>query len=223
MQVAVDKEPDNPKALAMLAHSATQMYPLVIRDLTDGERKWALSLADRAIVNGASSSFAFRTRGNLRLWLLGDHQGCVADCQRSLKLNPNLYLTHLTLATSDILSGRSIAGEERIDSFVRLTTIDIQYPLFNSLVAVGRILRGENETAREAAKEAYERMPTTPWYALVYAAAVGDFKPIADTHRFRQMVSELKLPLSHFQSLPFTRKADLDLLEDRLCAAGVAP
>ena len=129
MQVAYEKEPENPKALAMLAHSATQMYPLLIDDLSEEETNWSMSLADRAVALGPSSGFAFRTRGNLRLWLLGDHQGCMADCHRSLKINSNFYLTHLTLATSEILSGKYLDGEKRLNSFVRLTTIDPPIPL----------------------------------------------------------------------------------------------
>jgi DNA-binding winged helix-turn-helix (wHTH) protein len=224
IQVAVDRAPNNPKALALLAHSVTQMHPLIINDISEEELTWALSLADRAIAIavGGSSAWAFRTRANLRLWLLGDHQGCQADCLRALQSNPNFHLTHLTLATSDILSGKYAEGEERINSFVRLTTIDWQYPLYLSLIGLARFLNGDEEKALEFAKEAYDRMPTTPWYALVYAATAGSFKSVVETSQFRQMVSELRLPKSHFRKLPFAIEEDIAKLERNLVSAGVS-
>lgn len=129
----------------MLAHSTTQMYPMIINDLSGEEINWSMSLADRAVAARPSFAFAFRTRGNLRLWLLGDHQGCRADCKRALDINPFFYLTHLTLATSEILSGNYMEGENRMNSFVRLTSIDPQYPYFLSLIALARFLRGEKK------------------------------------------------------------------------------
>lgn len=223
MQVAVGKAPDNPKALALLAHTVTQMYPLIINDLSDEEVTWALSLADRAVslAIDPTSAWAFRTRGNLRLWLLGDHQGCQVDCQRALKVNPNYYLTHLTIATSDIFSGKYADGEERLNSFVRLTTIDRQYPLYLSLIALARLLNGDEEKAMEVAKEAYDRLPTIPWYALVYAATAGNFKSVTETTQFRQMILELKLPKSHFRKLPFAIESDIAKLERNLGFAGM--
>lgn len=222
MQVAYEKAPRNPKVLAMLAHSATQMHPLVIDDISEEEVNWAMTLADRAVAIGESSSFAFRTRANLRLWLLGDHQGCEADCKRALQINPNFYLSHLTLATSEILSGKYAEGEERLKSFVRLTTIDRQYPLYLSLIGLARFLNGDTEEAVALAKEAYERMPATPWYALVYAATAGGFKSIADTSQFRQMASELELPQSHFRNLPFVIEDDIAKLERNLGRASMS-
>ena len=224
MQVAVDKAPDNPKALALLAHTVTQMYPLIINDLSDEEVTWALSLADRAVslAIDPTSAWAFRTRGNLRLWLLGDHQGCQVDCQRALRVNPNYYLTHLTIATSDIFSGKYADGEERLNSFVRLTTVDRQYPLYLSLIALARFLNGDEEKAMEVAKEAYDRLPTIPWYALVYAATAGSFKSVTETTQFRQMVLELELPKSHFRKLPFAIEEDIEKLERNLSFAGVS-
>jgi hypothetical protein len=99
-------------------NASTQMHPLIEIRASKSETDWAISLADRAVSIGASSAFAFafRTRANLRLWLLGDHTGFRADCARALAINPNFDLAHLTLATSDIFSGSPIAGIERMDS-----------------------------------------------------------------------------------------------------------
>ncbi len=221
MQAAVRMSPDNPKALALLAHSATQMHPLIRINPCKSETDWAMSLADKAVAVGASSSFAFRTRANLRLWLLGDHVGCRADCARALAINPNFYLAHLTLATSDILAGAHIAGIERMHSFVCLTTIDPQYPYFQSLIGLAWILAGNSESAIQFSKEAHERSPKASWHAMVYAAAVSADVSIIRTRNFQDMIKKLELPFGHFRSIPFSDVRNAETLEARLSAAGV--
>ena len=65
-------------------------------------------------------------------------------------------------------------------------------------------------------------MPTTAWIALVYAATTGEFKLIVETSQFRQMISELELPISHFRKLPFTIEDDILKLERGLISAGLS-
>ena len=221
MQAAVKIAPDDPKALALLAHSATQMHPLMQRNTSVSETNWAMSIADRAIAVGATSAFAFRTRANLRLWLLGDHEGCRADCARALALNPNFYLAHLTLATSDILTGSHMAGIDRIMTYVCLTAIDQQYPYFQSLIGLAWFLSGHSGAAISCAREAHERLPHSSWHAMVYAVAASGDPEITKTARFQTMVQHLDLPFGHFRSLPFTRMEDIEALEAGLRAAGV--
>lgn len=221
MQAAVKIAPDDPKALALLAHSATQMHPLMQSNTSVSETDWALSLADKAIAVGASSALAFRTRANLRLWLLGDHEGCRADCARALTLNPNFYLAHLTLATSDILTGSHMAGIERITTYVCLATIDQQYPYFQSLIGLAWFLSGHSDAAIACAREAHERLPSSSWHAMVYAVAASGDPENTRTARFQNMVRQLDLPFGHFRSLPFTRMEDVEALEAGLRAAGV--
>ena len=83
-------------------------------------------------------------------------------------------------------------------------------------------MNGDEEKALELATEAYERMPTTPWYALVFAATAGNFKSVVETNQFRQMVSELELPKSHFRKLPFVIEDDIAKLERNLGGAGMS-
>lgn len=220
-QAAVRISPDDPKALALLAHSATQMLPLVENDTSKHDIDWAMSLADRAVTVGASSAFAFRTRANLKLWLLGDHGGCRADCSRALTINPNFYLAHLTLATCDILSGAYLDGIDRLTSFVCLTEIDQQYPYFQSLIGLAWFLAGNSEAAIKCAREAHERSPMSSWHAMVYAAAVSTDPGITSIQGFRAMVRQLDLPSGHFRTLPFTNGDDVDRLETALRAAGL--
>jgi DNA-binding winged helix-turn-helix (wHTH) protein len=221
MQTAVEISPDDPKALALLAHSATEMHPLVASNTSKSESDWAMSIAERAVSVGAGSAFAFRTRANLRLWLLKDHAGCRADCARALAINPNFYLTHLTLATSDILSGSPLAGIERMNSYVCLSEIDLQYPFFQSLIGLAWILAGDAEAATKFAREAHERSPRSSWHAMVYAVAASSDPAITETEEFQAMIANLELPFEHFRSLPFSRIEDVELLEAGLRAAGV--
>lgn len=221
MQAAVRISPDDPKALALLAHSATQMHPLVRDNTSQSEKDWAMSLADRAVAVGPPSAFGFRTRANLRLWLLGDHAGCRADCARALAVNPNFYLAHLTLATCDILTGAYSAGVERIGSYVCLTEIDRQYPYFQSLIGLAWILAGNAGTAIAFAREAYERSPSNSWHAMVYAVAASGDPAILGTRAFGDMVKQLELPFQHFRSLPFSKPEDVEALEAGLRLAGL--
>ncbi|MEY8117685.1 winged helix-turn-helix domain-containing protein [Falsihalocynthiibacter sp. BN13B15] len=221
LQVAVERSPDDPKALAMLAHSTTQMRPYIRIEDNEAETIWALSLADRAVALGATSAFAFRTRANLRLWLLGDHKGCRTDCVRALAINPNFYLTHLTLATSEILTGAHIAGIDRIRSFVSLTKIDRQYAYFQSLIGLAWILAGDDVAAIQFASDAYERLPDSSWHAMVYAAAASVNSSITKTEEFKKMIYGIDLPFTHFRSLPFADVKDVEMLESRLRAVGL--
>ncbi|WP_146591685.1 winged helix-turn-helix domain-containing protein [Puniceibacterium confluentis] len=221
IQAAVKMSPGNPKALALLAHSATQMHPLIRIVPSNSETDWAMSLADKAVAVGPSSSFAFRTRANLRLWLRGDHAGCRADCARALAINSNFYLAHLTLATSDILAGEHIAGIERMHSFVCLTTIDPQFPYFQSLIGLAWTLAGNADAAIQYSKEAHERSPKSSWHAMVYAVAASANPSIIRTENFRDMIKNLELPFGHFRSMPFSDVREVEALEARLRAAGV--
>jgi DNA-binding winged helix-turn-helix (wHTH) protein len=221
MQAAVKISPDDPKALALLAHSATQMHPLIESRAIKTETDWAMSLANKAVSIGASSAFAFRTRANLRLWLLGDHTGCRADCARALAINPNFYLAHLTLATSDIFSGSPSAGIERMNSYVSLTEIDLQYPYFQSLIGLAWILAGNMDAAISFSREAHERSPSSSWHAMVYAVAASRNPEITRTKEFREMMDNLELPFGHFRSLPLTEIEDVEMLEAGLRAACV--
>jgi hypothetical protein len=221
MQAAVKISPDDPKALALLAHSATQMHPLIESHASKTETDWAMSLADTAVSIGASSVFAFRTRANLRLWLLGDHTGCRADRARALAINPNFYLAHLTLPTSDIFSASPIAEIEWMNSYVSLTEIDLQYPYFQSLIGLVWILASDLEAAIKFTREAHERSPRSSWHAMVYAVAASRDPAITETGEFQDMIDNLELPFGHFRSLPFAKIEDVEVLETGLRAAGV--
>jgi hypothetical protein len=117
--------------------------------------------------------------------LLKDHTGCRADCARALAINPNFYLAHLTLATSDIFSGSPLAGIERMNSYVCLSEIDMQYPFFQSLIGLAWILVGDAEAAIKFTREAHERSPRSSWHAMVYAVAASRDPAITETGSFK--------------------------------------
>lgn len=220
IQAAVDRSPDNPVALCMLASTTTQMLPLAAERTSEKAKQWAMSLADRAVAVGPRSEFAFRTRGNLRLWLRKDHAGSAEDCARSLELDPNFHLTHLTMATSDLLSGNPDRGADRLGFVIAMVPFHPQLPLFLSLQALANILDGEDEKAIEQAREACERGPNVCWYKMVYVAAASQRRNIVQSDDFGELLSGIKLSISHFRQMPFTKDSYVELLENRLLEAG---
>jgi hypothetical protein len=67
---AVERYPQSPMALAMLAATHAHMYPLVTIDRSPDRVTAAMELAERAVFAGPNVDFTLRTRGNLKFWLL---------------------------------------------------------------------------------------------------------------------------------------------------------
>ncbi|WP_157966209.1 winged helix-turn-helix domain-containing protein [Oceanibium sediminis] len=222
LEQAVRLAPDHPIALAMLASVETQMIPLIpFSELTtDPER--TMALCDRAVEIDQSSDWVLRTRGNVRFWLLGEHEGAGLDCRRALAINPSFHLAHLTIATSEILSGSLEAGARRLEEMMRRVSFDPQNPLYFSLIALSRLLDGQVETATELAREGHERNPLGAWNALVYAAAASGNAGITGTEAFQRMVQRVDLSPSHFLDFPFTDPGMAEALQARALAAGIA-
>ncbi|UWQ18076.1 winged helix-turn-helix domain-containing protein [Jannaschia sp. M317] len=211
--------PDDPVALAMQASMATQMIPLLpFADLGDGACL-ALARADRAVELGHGVDYVLRTRGNIRLWRFRDHDGARRDCARALALNPAFHLAHLTCATSEILSGDPLSGVTRLKEIMRRTPVDTQNPLYLSLIAIGARLLNDTGAAETAAQEAFDLWPNTPWTGMVLAAVAGPERLAREGARLRAMQGAL--PAHHFRHMPFTRPADLQLLEDGLARSGL--
>ena len=203
---ALKQRPDDATVLAMSASMATQMIPLIgMGELTE----WAdaaLEQANRAIEYDPSSDYAFRTRGNIRLWLFGDHEAARRDCARALKLNPVFHLAQFTIAESEIMTGEMDKGIARLEAMMARAPFDPQSPLYYSFIALGWLLSDAYEKAFSASVESFDLWPRQPWSALlqaVCAAAVGKFEDIPD----RALWNEL--PRTHFSDLPFSRDADI--------------
>jgi class 3 adenylate cyclase/TolB-like protein len=216
LELAVERDPDNPISLAMLAAMATQMIPFIPFDSIPDKTEHVMHLANKAVELGPRIDFVLRARGNLRLWLLGDHQGCRIDCERSLAVNPTFHLTQLTLATSEILSGQPTEGISRMERMMSLATTELQFPLFVSIISLAHILLGNEDDAFEFAREGHERNPSGSWNALVYAAAAAGQPQIVDTCALHKLVQSIELPFSHFRHMPFTDKHQVEMLEERL-------
>ncbi len=223
LEMAVELDPHNPVALAMLASMATQMTPQVPFQSLPDDVEHIFKLADRAVELGQNIDFVLRTRGNLRLWLLGDHEGARIDCERSLAINPTFHLSHLTIATSEILAGSPAAGIARMHKMMSLMTTDPQYPLYVSLISVGHMLLKNSVEAFEAAREGYERNSSASWNALVYATSAAGRTNVTDTPQFRSLLAKINLPFCHFRDMPFTNPSDIDILEKRLRSVGFEP
>jgi len=221
LTAAVGLAPDNPVALAMLASMDTQMIPLIpFSELAESSDE-AMRLSERAVELGQSIDYVLRTRGNLKLWRLGDHAGARLDCTRALERDPVFHLAHLTIATSEILCGEFSAGARRLREMMRRAPNDPQIPLYFSLIALGELLDGNAEPAIEAAREGVERNPFGSWNALVYAAAVADAPEITGSETFQRLVGRADLPARHFLDLPFVDRVHAERLAARAITAGI--
>lgn len=204
LAAAVDLAPQNPIALSMLASWDTQMIPLIPFDELPANVEAAMALAQRAVETGHSIDYVLRTRGNLRLWRLGDHEGARLDCERALDINPVFHLAHLTIATSEIFSGEPAAGALRLREMLRRAPGDPQNPLYFSLIGLAELQSGNVGAAIAAAREGHERNPLGSWNALVYAAVAADDPAVIMREEFHAMLSRIELPPGHFLDLPFT-------------------
>ncbi len=223
LEMAVDLEPDNPVSLAMLASMATQLTPQVaFRSLPD-DIEHVLRLANRAVELGSNIDFVLRTRGNLRMWLLGDHEGARNDCERALAISPTFHLAHQTIATSDILTGHFTEGIARIRKIILFGRRDTQYPLYMSLISIGHMLLRDSDEAFETAREGHECNPSDSWSALVFAASAAGRADFTATAQFRHLLDGIDLPFTHFRDMPFSNPYDVELLEERLHSVGFEP
>lgn len=214
LDAALAQDPDNAMALAMRANAATQMIPHIMEEKPEREVRGALELADRAVTLGPTIDFVYRTRANLRLWLLGDHDGSRADCRRALELNPMLHLTHLTLGTSQILSGQYQDGLDRIVEFSNHLRSERQYPYYLSLIALAHLMMENEDEAIDFATDAYERMPASDWHKLVYLAATRGAAGEPGYPREQFTFGGSSSP--SFEKLPFTNLADARRLTARV-------
>jgi DNA-binding winged helix-turn-helix (wHTH) protein len=221
LKSAVSLAPDNPVALALLASMHTQMIPLIPFSELPEDFDEAMELSERAVELGQSIDYVLRTRGNLRLWRLGDHESARLDCQRALKINPVYHLTHLTLATSEVFSGEFRAGENRLLEMMQRAPADPQNPLYFSLIALARLLDGRRTEAVAAAREGYELNPRGSWNALVYATTVGA-TPVKRSAVFENMVSGIELSAAHFRDLPIVDARHIEALVSWAKNAGVS-
>lgn len=217
---AVSLEPENPIALAMLASMHTHMIPLIPFSELPDDFDNALALSERAVEVGQNIDYVLRTRANLRLWRLVDHDGARLDCKRAFEINPGYHLAHLTMATSEIFSGEFQAGEKRLQEIMQRVPDDPQNPLYFSLIALARLLDGRMNHAVAAAREGYDLSPLSDWNALVYATTVGA-EPAPRTEAFNSMVASIKLSANHFRDFPITNIKHIDALVDWAKNAGV--
>lgn len=222
LEQAVRLAPDNPIALSMLASVETQMIPLIPFSEISPNPDRAMALCDRAVELDQSNDWVLRTRGNVRLWLFGDHDGARQDCRRALAINPSFHLAHLTIATSEILSGEFENGARRLEEMIRRVSFDPQNPLYFSLIAIAKLLDGQIDVAVDMAHEGHERNPLGAWNALVYAASAADDACIKDTAAFHRMVQRVALSPSHFLDFPFTHPGMGEVLRARAQQAGVS-
>lgn len=221
LSLAVDREPENPLALAMRAHIATQMTPQVPFASIPDDFDYCIDLSERAVWIAPEIDFVVRTRGNLRMWLKADHEGARADFSRALEINPVFHLALLALATSEMFCQEYEASIARFKKVMKLaTTADALYPLYLALLALCQFLSGDADAALKNVQKSRERVPGDPWSNFVYAVVAADREKVTATVDFKRMVADIDLPFTHFRDMPFTDMRDVNRLEERLALIG---
>ncbi|WP_137703305.1 winged helix-turn-helix domain-containing protein [Marimonas lutisalis] len=221
LSLAVKRDPEDPIALAMRAHIATQMTPQVAFSRIPDDLEYCIDLSERAVGIAPEIDFVIRTRGNLRMWLKADHEGARADFHRALEINPAFHLALLALATSEMFCQEYEASMARFKKVMKLaTSADALYPLYLSLLALCQFLAGEESDALKSAHEGHERAPSDPWGKLIFALMAADREEITKTEGFQRMVASIDLPFTHFRDMPFFDVRDVDRLEERLTLIG---
>lgn len=198
---AVDRYPQSPMALAMLAATHVHMYPLVSIDRSPDRVQAAMELAERAVFAGPNVDFALRTRGNLKFWLLQDHEGAIADCKRALAVTPNYQLAHLTMVECDLFGGRIAQARHRLETQIEMDIVLPQYHFFQTLYALIAVLEDDMIAARHHAFEAFEVAPWSDWGILVMAVVHGR-EVWTISHGMEERIARCALNARHFCDLP---------------------
>lgn len=219
MEHALRKGPDNPMANAMMAWSLGHMVPFLEESAENVDIDRVMRLADRAVDLGPRMDFVYHNRAWQRLWLKRDHDGCIADTQRTLDINPDYHKGPQDRALAEILLGNTDAGIARLKAVIRTVPSEPVMPLMLSLLGLGYLLQGDEDEALRYAEDAYERRPMIRVHSLVYAAAADD--DTSSTPDFRALVRRNNLSVSCARQLPFGQADHLNLFEDRLRNAGL--
>ena len=216
LERAVELAPDNPMALAMLARSLCHMVPfgLVAPSAVDCQR--ARELTDRAISLDANLDFLFHTRSCVRLWLLHDHEGAIADAKHALRVNPAYHKGTQDLGMAQVFAGQPEHGAQRLEQTVNEMPPEPITPLLFALAGLGRLLIDDVESAIKLSKEGYERQPNMPTHGLIYAAALTESNDGELTRRAHRVIRESCAEVTDLSFLPFSKSEDAIHLQSTL-------
>jgi hypothetical protein len=221
MEVAARLAPNNPMVLAVLAWSLAHTVWYGVDRIADVDVPRAMGLANKAVELGPRIDFVFCNRAHLRLWLKRDHEGCRTDAQRSLISNPGYHTGLLELSLADIFGGRPKAGADCLEVIINQVPADPLRPYFSAMAGLGYLLAGDQDQAREYARDGYERRPSLPIPGLVYAATIALDESVSSSDDFRTMASNLDLKVSDIEHLPLQRQSDVKMLKSRLRKANL--
>lgn len=141
--------------------------------------------------------------------------------EKALKTAPDLPMALAMLAHSFINLIPLVPVMRYSSEILESVPNEPQMPNIPSVIAIGYIMLGEDDSAHENSREAHERMPNASWHSLVYAAAAASNEELLQTSSFREMLSKIDLPFTHFRDLLYCREEDVQLLEKRLTIAGL--
>ena len=220
LECAVQRSPDNPTAIAMLA--MVQISPLFVGlgRIAQINIAAVVELTNRAVSLGPNSDFVFVSRATCRLWLLHDYQAARSDIDRALKINPDYSEAQVLAALVDIFSDEPVKGADRLAGMLDIMTESLLFPMLLFCTGLGYLLGGERRRALDYAKEAYERAPSMPNCGFLLTVASAPDAPLADAD-VCDMVERLALDISIVDNLPLKKETDATLLTERLKAAGI--
>ncbi|MCU4654971.1 winged helix-turn-helix domain-containing protein [Roseibacterium sp. SDUM158016] len=211
LEHAVERYPESPMALAMLAATSVHMLPHTPVSEARTEAESAMALAERAVFHGPEIDYALRTRANIRFWMQGDLAGARADCETAFRITPNYQMAHVLMTEIELFEGDHAAARARMDRFLVVDPALPQFFFFRSLQALFALLEGDTASARAYASEGYRIAPWSDWCLLVHAMAhAGDAS--LETPEMRSRIAASRIGADALRDLPITDAA----LQERL-------
>ena len=222
METAIARAPKNPMALAMHSYAIMQTVPLAIERVSEIDVKKAMSFADRAIYHGSNVDFVHYHRGRTRLWLRRDHEGCRADANRALTINPDYHGAKEALALADLFGGRIECGISELKALLSEVAKEPYHtPYRHSMLGIAYRLLGDKQAAIYHGREGYEQKPFLPIHALAHAVAASGETTIINSAEFRAMIDHHALKISDADRLPFALESDHLAVADLLRRSGL--
>lgn len=221
MAAAVERDPENPMALAMYSYTLLHSIPLATESIEDIDVDGVLAIADKAVYFGSSVDYAFHNRARIRLWLRRDHHGCTQDAKRALEINPGFHFAREDLALVDIFGVNALRGVERLEDIIRRLPAQPSTPYRLSILGIGYAILGDMASAMTHALDAYERKPMVRLHAIAYAAAASQDATIIGSAGFHTMVEHHGLRVRDATRFPFSQEKDTAMLAVMLQQTGL--
>jgi adenylate cyclase len=176
---AIDLDPNFADGYASLAwaqiRATTVFQTRSLADIPD----LALPLARQAVrLDGANA--AARSCLSAALLFSGDHDGGLAEAERSLLLSPNLAFAYWSRGAALNWSERPREGLEDLRKSLRLDPRGADLPYRLLYIAIGSYIARAYQEAASAARQAIRAFPDFPMSYRWLATALGQTGPVDD-------------------------------------------